>query len=125
MKIRLRGLLAVLSLSAVALAAGIAVDANLYLDDIKFLASKDLRGRASGSPELEKAAAFIEKDYRQFGIKPAGASYLQPFTITTDAALGKASRFEFTENGHATTLRSPDDLDRKSVGHGKSPGARG
>ena len=61
MKIRLRGLLAVLFLSAVALAAGIAVDANLYLDDIKFLASKELRGRASGSAELEQAAASINK----------------------------------------------------------------
>jgi Peptidase family M28/PDZ domain/PA domain len=110
MKIRLPGLLAALFLSALAFAAAIAVDANLYLEDIKFLASKELRGRASGSPELEKAAAFLEKDYRQFGIKPAGASYLQPFPITTDAALGKASRFQFSEGARSTSLRSPEDF---------------
>ena len=110
MKIRLRGLLAALFLSAVALAAGIAVDANLYLEAIKFLASKDLRGRASGSQELEKAAAFIEAHYREFGIKPAGASYLQPFPITTDAAMGKANRFQFSLSGHSTALRSPEDF---------------
>ena len=110
MKIRTRGLLAALFLSAVAFAAGIAVDANLYLEDIKFLASPALRGRASGSPELEKAAAFIESHYREFGIKPVGASYLQPFTVTTDAALGKSNRFQFTEGGRSTSLRSPEDF---------------
>src|ERR1039458_9810585 len=110
MKIRLRGLLAALFLSAVALAAGIAVDPVLYLDDIKFLASKELRGRATGSPELEKAAAFLERSYRQFGLKPVGASFLQPFPVTTDAALGKANRFQFTEAGHPTTLRSGEDF---------------
>ena len=55
------------SFSAVALAATAMVDPKLYLDDIKFLASPELRGRGTGSPELEKAATFIERDYRQFG----------------------------------------------------------
>ena len=43
---------------------------TLYLNDIKFLASPELRGRNTGSPELEKAAAFLEQHYRQLGIKP-------------------------------------------------------
>src|ERR1035438_3017780 len=115
MKIRLRALVSarlvpVLFLSAVAFAAGIAVDANLYLDDIKFLASGELRGRASGSPELEKAAAFLESHYRQFGIQPVGASYLQPFPITTDAALGAANRFQFTSGANSISLRSPREF---------------
>ena len=44
------------------------------------------------------------------GIKPVGNSYLQPFPVTTDAALGKANRFQFTEKGRATALRFPDDF---------------
>ena len=110
MKIRTRGLFAGLMLAAVALAATATIDPNLYLNDIKFLASPELRGRGTGSPELEKAAAFLERNYRQLGIKPVGKSYLQPFPVTTDAALGKANRFQFTENGHATTLHFPDDF---------------
>ena len=107
MKIRNRGLLTGLILAAVALAATATIDPNLYLNDIKFLASPELRGRGTGSPELEKAAAYLERNYRQLGIKPAGKSYLQPFPVTTDATLGKTNRFQFTENGSATTLQFP------------------
>ena len=64
MKIRTRGLLAGLMLAAVALAATATVDPNRYLNDIRFLASPELRGRGTGSPELEKAAAFLERHYR-------------------------------------------------------------
>ena len=37
------------------------VDAQTYLDDIKYLASPQLKGRATPSPELEKAASYIAK----------------------------------------------------------------
>src|SRR5664279_990193 len=110
MKIRNRGLLTGLILAAVALAATATIDPNLYLNDIKFLASPELRGRGTGSPELEKAAAYLERNYRQLGIKPAAKSYLQPFPVTTDASLGKANRFQFTENGTATTLQFPGEF---------------
>src|SRR5664279_5501821 len=103
MKLRTRGLLAGLTFAAVALAATAAIDPNLYLNDIKFLASPELRGRGTGSPELEKAAAFLERNYRKLGIKPVGKRYLQDFPVTTDAALGKANRFQFTENGKVST----------------------
>jgi Peptidase family M28/PDZ domain/PA domain len=110
MKIRTRPLFAGLILAAVAVAATATIDPTLYLNDIKFLASPELRGRGTGSPELEKAAAFLERNYRQLGIKPAGKKYLQDFPVTTDAALGKANRFQFTENGTATTLHFPDEF---------------
>jgi hypothetical protein len=97
-------------LAAAALAATATVDPKLYLNDIKFLASPELRGRSTGSPELEKAAAFLEHHYRQLGIKPAGQNYLQAFPVTTDAALGKTNRFQYTEDGHPTTLHFPDDF---------------
>src|SRR5260370_2109336 len=110
MKIRTRGILAGLILAAVSLAATATIDPTLYLNEIKFLASPEMRGRATGSPELERAAAFLEHHYRQLGIKPIGNSYLQPFPVTTDAALGKANHFQFTENGRATTLHFPDEF---------------
>ncbi len=117
MKTRTRGLNSVslvcalfLTAIAIALAATATVDPKLYLDDIKFLASPELRGRATGSPELAKAAAFIERNYRQFGIKPVGTSYLQPLQVTTDASLGKANHFKFSENGRITTLHFREDF---------------
>src|SRR5437870_2257114 len=35
-----------------------------YLDYIKYLASDQLKGRATGSPELEKAATYIAKQFK-------------------------------------------------------------
>ena len=105
MNIRIRRLLAAPIVAAVAFAATATIDPALYLSDVKFLASPELRGRNTGSPELTKAAAFLEKHYRQLAIKPAGKSYLQAFPVTTDAALGKDNRFQFTEGSRTTTLK--------------------
>src|ERR1700688_3749492 len=110
-----RGLAAALVTTCIALAAAATIDPAAYLNDIKFLASPELRGRITGSPQLEKAAAFIAAKCRAFGRKPLGdkndgKSYYQAFPVTTDAQLGKDNRFRFTENGHATTLRSPEDF---------------
>jgi Zn-dependent M28 family amino/carboxypeptidase len=95
----------------VAFCATATIDPNIYLDDVKFLASKEMKGRATGSPELEKAGAFIAGKFRDFGLKPAdGKSYYQAFTVTTNAHLGKTNRFQFTENGRSAVLRFPEDF---------------
>ena len=106
-----RGFAAVLFATTIALGATATIDSASYLDDVKFLASPELRGRVTGSPELEKAAAFIMGKYRAFGLKPVdGKNYYQPFSVTTDAQLGKNNRFRFSENGHTATLRYPEDF---------------
>jgi hypothetical protein len=35
-----------------------------YLGYVKYLAAPEMRGRATGSPELEKAAGFIRDQFR-------------------------------------------------------------
>src|SRR5258705_805526 len=85
-----------------------AIDPSLYLNDVKFLASPELKGRATGSPELEKAAAFIAGKFLEFGLKgPGGKDYFQPFQATTATRLGKANHLRFQENGRTTTLQLP------------------
>ena len=94
-----------------ALAADPAIDPSLYLDDVKFLASPELRGRGTGSPELEKAADFIGGKFREFGLKPAdGRSFYQSFSVVVGATLGKDNRFQFTQDGRPATLRCPEDF---------------
>jgi hypothetical protein len=101
----------VLCAAPLAYGADAKIDPNLYLNDVKFLASPELKGRATGSPELEKAAAFIAGKFREFGLKPVvGNAYLQAFPVTTDATLGKQNHFDFRDNGRVTTLRCPDDF---------------
>src|SRR5438874_197154 len=110
MRILQRGLLQALCVTLFA-ATPAAVDPNLYLNDVKFLASKEMRGRASGSPELEKAADFIAGNFREFGLKPVeGKSYLQAFPVTTQAKLGKSNRLRFAEGGRYTALRLSEDF---------------
>jgi hypothetical protein len=78
-----------------------------------------LKGRATGSPELEVAARFIADKYREFGIKPAdGKDYLQSFPVTTDAQLGPRNQFTFMEDGRSTPVPAGDfvPLSFSSVG---------
>jgi hypothetical protein len=97
--------------SLAAFGATATIDPNLYLDDVKFLASKEMRGRATGSPELEKAADFIARKFKEFGLKQVdGKSYYQAFPVTTSAQLGKSNHVRFTEKNHTTSLSCPDDF---------------
>src|SRR5262249_39693932 len=49
--------------------------------------------------------------FQDDGLKPAdGKSYLQAFEVTTNARLGKANRFHFTQNGRTTVLHFQDDF---------------
>ena len=106
-----RGLLPILCLASWVYAADTRVDPKQYLEDVKYLASPELRGRATGSPELEKAAGFISAKFQVFGLKPPdGNGYLQDFPVTTDAQLGAGNRFGFTENGKSTALSCPRDF---------------
>ena len=76
------------------------IDANLYLNDVKYLASDQLKGRLTGSPELQKAAAFIAGQFREFGLQPVhGKAYYQPFQALTGARLGTANRLRMSGAG--------------------------
>jgi hypothetical protein len=112
MKIWKRRVLPLLVVAASAASAATpTVSPESYLDDVKFLASKELRGRGSGTPELEKAAAFIAGKFRDFGLQPVdGKSYYQAFHITTSAHLGKANRLHFTTGGRTLVLHFPEDF---------------
>ena len=60
--------------------------------DVAFLASRELAGRASGSPGAEQAAEFVASEMRKAGLQPAaGGSYLQPVPLVEfDADLNES-----------------------------------
>ena len=94
-----------------AFAAAAQIDPQVYLGEIKYLASKELKGRLTGSPELEKAAAFISARFREFGLQPVnGRSYYQPFPAVTAAHLGASNRLGVKADGHTATLACPQDF---------------
>src|SRR5215472_7299547 len=72
------------------------VDSTTYVDEIKYLASPELKGRATPSPELEKAANYIVGKFKSFGLQPPdGKSYEQAYTVHAAAKLGPNNHFSF------------------------------
>jgi len=71
------------------------ISPDAYLAHVKYLASPELKGRATGSPELETAARYIASQFQSFGIKPVpGSAYQQAFTTTVGARMGPNNRME-------------------------------
>ena len=50
------------------------------MDDIKYLASEELKGRGLGTPEIDQAANYIAQGFKAAGLKPIGENYFQKFT---------------------------------------------
>ena len=94
-----RVLLVVLVLATAVSAATPAVDADRLLDHIKFLASDDLKGRADGSPELERAADYIAQQFKEIGLRPAGddGSWFQPFELNAGVRVGAGNALTISD----------------------------
>src|SRR3984957_18869412 len=87
------------------------ISSTEYLDIIKYLASPEMRARPPGSPEREKAAAYIRDQFRGMNLKPlSGESYYQDFDVTTSARLGKRNSITFTNGTQPESLRLQDDF---------------
>lgn len=56
-------------------------DAKKLLKDVETLAADEMRGRGAGSPEIVKAREYVEKRFKESGVKPLGDSYLQEFAL--------------------------------------------
>jgi hypothetical protein len=108
--VRIRNIVFTGAIAAGFLAAAIhdgSFSPDRYLNNIKYLASPELRGRESGSPELEKAAQYIASQFKGDGLKSLdGRNYLQPFEITTSAKLGGNNRLEIAAGPNVESLES-------------------
>ena len=80
--------------------AGGAIDAEHYLDHVRYLASEQMRGRGTGTPELEAAAEYIAEQFQAIGVKPVpGARYFQRFPVTMNAEVGPENRLAYSVDG--------------------------
>ena len=105
---RLKSCVAILLAAALLGAAELSPDE--YLSYVKYLASENMKGRATGSPELEKAAAFIVEKFRAAGLQPLpGGGYFQDFDVTTSARLGSHNSLVYEDGGRKHTLKAQQD----------------
>jgi hypothetical protein len=69
---------------------------------VEFLASPQMKGRDTGSPELDRAARYIADHFKRAGLEPvAGKSYYQPFSVIVSAKLGPKNHFQIATAGAA------------------------
>jgi len=109
MRLRIARIGFLIALSVGLFAANIGSDD--YLGIVKFLSSPEMRGRANGSPELEKAAAYIRDRFRGMNLKPiSGDSYYQNFDVTTSARLGKKNGLAYTTGAGSESLLFQQDF---------------
>jgi hypothetical protein len=81
-----------------------------YLAEVTYLASPELKGRATGSPELEKAGTYIAGLFKSFGLKPvSGTDYEQPFTVTVNSHLGPDNHLDAEDGGAKSVLAAKRD----------------
>jgi hypothetical protein len=91
--------------------SAVEIDPKRYLEHVKYLASEELKGRGSGSAELEKAAEYIARQFESIGLEPVdGNSYFQPFKVTTNARLGSGNHFEYTDGRQKTRLKFDEEF---------------
>src|SRR4051812_17723186 len=94
------------TLLVLAVPAFSAISPKSYLDDVKFLASEDMRGRGTGTPQLEKAAKYISHEFKKAGLQTLdGKSYEQSFTVSINSHLGPNNYLEFTLDGKTEKLK--------------------
>jgi aminopeptidase YwaD len=78
---------------------------------IQFLASDRLQGRRAGTTYADEAAAYIEKEFRSYGLKPASAAgFLQPFTFAAAVKLGAQNSFQVKTAGSSRSLKVGDEF---------------
>src|SRR5258708_38468477 len=70
----------------------------------KVLAADDMRGRASFTPDIERAADFIETQFKEAGLQTwnASSSYRQPLSLIQAKTLPSNGKFDGTPPPPAT-----------------------
>jgi len=99
-------ILATLLLTGAVGAAAPAIDADRLLGHIKFLASDDMKGRADGSPELNRAADYIAQQFKEIGLNPGGdnGTWFEPFDLVAGLAVGARNSLVVSDRTRSVRL---------------------
>src|SRR5436305_12784640 len=102
-------------------AAPYVITPESYLAHIKFLASPDLKGRLTGTPELNKAADYLAAQFSQAKLEPLAGTYFQDFEVTARTGLGDNDTLTLRLGGQARELKQGTDFGPLNLsGNGKA-----
>lgn len=100
------------------------INENNLKKHVYFLASDKMKGRGTGSKEVFKAANYIEKQFKKYGLSPKGEKgYRQSFTakvrrvVVPDSIRQADNIIGFIDNGAAHTIVIGAHYDHLGTGH--------
>jgi aminopeptidase YwaD len=77
---------------------------------IEVLASDKLQGRRAGTEFADQAAAYIEKEFKSYGLKSMSSTgFLQPFNFVASVKLGAGNSFQVKTPAGARPLKVQED----------------
>src|SRR6185503_14097178 len=78
---------------------------------VAFLASDKLQGRRAGTEFADQAAAYIEKEFKSYGLKTSSSgAFLQPFNFVASVRLGGGNSFQVRTASGARSLEVEKDF---------------
>ena len=94
-----------------------ASEGKRWWQHVEFLADDALEGRSVGTPGFEKAAAYVESQFKEIGLKPGSASgFRQPVKLEARALVPDQSSLALVRNGQEQTLTLGEDASLSSRG---------
>src|SRR5215208_6026979 len=104
LKYRLTAAAALVAVAAVAVQADI--ESERLLGHIKFLSSDDMKGRGNGTEELERAAQYVARNFKEAGLQPGGVdgTWFQPFELIAGLTVAGNNHLTVDQGGKQATF---------------------
>jgi Tol biopolymer transport system component len=92
---------------------GLDISAENVKRDVYFLASQDMKGRLTGTPEGRKAAEYVAEQLKAAGLVmvPGTTSFFQPFEFTARVTLAKGNGLSIASAGKVTSYEPEKDYE--------------
>jgi len=109
--VRLSAACAALALTAAAPPPDPLAEGRAWWAHIRYLASDEMRGRLTGSPEYDRAASYVIDRFKAYGLKPAGSEgWLQPVSFIEQRLIAERSSAALMADGAEQPLRLGPDI---------------
>ena len=94
-----------------------ATDGQRWWQHVQFLADDALQGRNVGSPGFEKAAGYVEQQFKDIGLKPGGTEgYRQPVKFEARTLVADQSSATLVRDGREEPLVPREDATMSARG---------